>query len=599
VTTNIYNDIKVYQINLDFFEFKDLNKDFNAIINHTISYHKINFKSEFELSYSEEEFLRDNCNYRLYTFTEKEKESIWKNFFPSELVKDRDFTIKSTSFVLYIQVSEKLFCVIGGKGISVIKRFINNSFGLDFYEKVADPVNDIVFSQISRGVSGNLTSEQITYRNDQKLQDILAIGRVPKKINLQLRKELKDTLFDFIDFADAENIYLEIGSSLCIKWKINFSQLHELIIKINDVLNISGHKSLSRFERILDEKFINSNILPSLMEQLRDDMVRLSTPSTNHKMLLDNDFVHPSKLNLFYECDDYRAYLKGSQNHFFETKDRKIIYQSILKHIYTIIDPTDSFEFRKVILGVRVRGFVGEEKKTEAMFVNHLTCELSTLSQPYFQIDNIWYKVKGDFIDSINDQCSQLIKRNILNPSPLDIPWDSQKMSEGEYNMLYNARPEYLVLDKMLGQNIELCDILYETSETLYVIHVKDGFDAKIRDLTNQISISASRLWNDLKTDKAFLKLVFNSYSVSSNNSRNLKWTEFEQKFKSKVIVYVLAISSNLRDKTILNNLNEHKSNIAKFSVIQSFREQTSNYEIKVIEINKCYSQPNSTTFTT
>jgi hypothetical protein len=588
VINSLYNDIKVYQINLDFFEFKDYKADLIEIVNHIISYHKTNFKTEFDLSYSEDEFQLDECNYHLYTFNEKEKESIWKDFFPQELVKDREFLIKSTSFVLFIKIDKRVFCIIGGKGISVIKRFINNSFGLDFYEKVAEPVNDIVFSQVSRGVSGNLTSEQITYRNEQKLQDILAIGRVPKKINLQLRKDLKDTLFDFIDFEDTENIYLEIGSSFCLKWKINFSQLHELIIKLNEVLNVTGTKSLSRFERITDDEFISSNLQPALLEQLRDDMVRLSTPNTNYGMLLDNDFVHPTKLNIFYECDAYKAFFKNGQNCFFETRDRTTLYSSILTNIYaTILDPTDNFEFRKIISGVRIRGFVGETRKTEAMFVNHLTCELTTLSQPYFLIDNVWYKVKGDFINSINEQCSQLIKRNLLTPNPLDILWDIQELTEGDYNLLYIERPEYIILDKMLGENIELCDILFETEDTLYVIHVKDGFDAKIRDLTNQISISASRLWNDLKSDKTFLKSVYKSYSESTNNVRNLSWTDFLQKFTTKEIVYVLAFSSNLKDKTVSNNINSHKSNIAKFSVIQSFREQTSNYQIKVVEIKK------------
>jgi hypothetical protein len=589
MTEPIYNDIKIYQINLDFFEFKEIQNDFTAIISHIIKHHKTNFKSEFDLSFAEEEFIIDKCNYKLYTFNEKEKESFWKDFFPKQLVKDRDFTIKSTSFVLFAQVEQRVFCVIGGKGISVIKRFINDSFGIDFYEKIADPVNDIVHSQFSRGVSGNLSSEQKTYKSEQKLQDIFAIGLIPKKKYLQLRKELKDTFFDFINFDETENVYLEIGSSFCLKWKISFNQLDELIVCVNEILKIEGHKSLSRFDKIVDGEFIKYNLFPALLHKLRDDMVRLSTPNSNYGMLLDSDFVHPNpeKIRLFYECDEYKAYFKGSQIPFFETRDRTTLYTSILQYIYKIVEPDDEFEFGKMIMGVRIRGYVGDTKKTEAMFINHLTCELNFTSKPYFLIDNNWYQVKGDFISSINEQCLQLIRRNILSPNPLEIPWDNQNLTEGEYNLLYNDRNEYLILDKMLGQNIELCDILYETNNTIYLIHVKDGFDAKIRDLTNQISISSNRLWNDLRSDNSFLKIVYNNYSASSNNTRNLQWIDFLHKFKSKEIVYVLAFGSNLKNKTVLNNFESHKSNIAKFSLIQSFREQTDKYQIRVIEIPK------------
>ena len=37
------------------------------------------------------------------------------------------------------------------------------------------------------------------------------------------------------------------------------------------------------------------------------------------------------------------------------------------------------------------------------------------------------------------------ITRNILIPNPLDIPWNSPEMSEGEYNLQYNSRPEFMV----------------------------------------------------------------------------------------------------------------------------------------------------------
>ena len=578
-----YNDIKVYQINLDFFELKGFNNEFVKVTRHIINYHKENFKSDYDLIHSEENMTIADCSYLLYSFNETEKESVWKEFFPKELTKDRDFTIKSTSFCLFIHKGTRIFSVIGGKGISVIKRFINNSFGLDFYEKLAEPENDIVYSHISRGVSGNLTSEQRTFRNEQKLQDILSIGRVPKKFFLLLRQDLKDTIFDFIDFGESENIYIELGSAFCIKWKISFSQLHELIIKVDEVLNSNSTQSLSRFERITDDEFINDSLVPALLTHIRDDMVRLSSERVNYQMLLDYDFVHPSKLSIFYECDEYKAYLKGTQNPFYETRDRFTLYYSILKHIYSIVDANDDFEFRKIILGVRVRGFVGETKKTEAMFINHLTCELNFSVNPYFLIDNLWYRVKGDFIESINEQCSKIIKRNTLNLNPLDIQWDENK-TEGEYNLLYKKRSRYFVLDKMLGQNIELCDILHETEDTLYLIHVKEGFDAKIRDLTNQVSMSSNRLWNDLKSNQEFLKSVFQRF-LENNNEENISWTEFLAKFKTKEIVYVLAFRSNAIKGSVMSNIENYKSNIAKFSIIQCFREQIENYQLKIVEI--------------
>ncbi len=585
-----YNDVKVYQIDLDFHEFKEFKADHKRVIDHIIEYHKDNFKSVNDLSYSESALEIEPCTFQLYSFVEQEKESIWKDFLPKELIGQNEFTIKSTSFVLFIQIGKRLFAVIGGIGMSVIKRFLNESFGLDFYEKIADPAHDIVHMEISRGVSGNLSSEQRTFRNEQRLQDVLSIGRVPKKFYLQLRTELRDSLFDFIDFENADNIYIEIGVSFCIKWKIDFIQLHQLIIKINEVLDFSSVASLSRFERVKEADFIQRSLLPALLTYLRNDVVkRLAAPSISYSQLLDYDFIHPSKWRQFYECDSYRAYIKGSRKPFFETHDRTVLYHAVLKHVYSLVRPTDEYNFRSILLGVKVKGFVGETCKTVAMFINHLTCELSIGSTTFFFIDNKWYKLKGSFIDDINDQCLQILKKNLLIPNPLDLDWSNKSEKEGDYNLKYSVRENYWVLDKMLGQNIELCDIAVLRDKTLYLIHVKDGFDAKLRDLSNQVSISSQRLWNDLKTDRSFLREVYDKYSQSGNNISGITRDNFYQLFLENKIIFVMAFTSSKRGKTILENLNEHKSNIAKFSVIQSFRERIDNYSVQIIEIKKQY----------
>ena len=119
---------------------------------------------------------------------------------------------------------------------------------------------------------------------------------------------------------------------------------------------------------------------------------------------------------------------------------------------------------------------------------------------------------------------------------------------------------------------------------------MKDGFDAKIRDLTNQVSISAQRLWNDLKSDMSFLNEVYDTYSQGESNVSGISRENFYRLFTENTITYVMAFTTNQRDKTILGNLDEHKSNIAKFSVIQSFQERIDNYPIQIVEIKKLHT---------
>ncbi|MBK6263951.1 TIGR04141 family sporadically distributed protein [Marivirga sp. S37H4] len=580
-----HHDIKVYQINTNFYEFNNLSSS-QEIVEHIIKDHKERFETPYELEDQRSSLEIEPINYSLYVFNEVDKESIWKNFLPKEITEQHDFSIQSTSFALFILIESEIFALIGGKGISVIKKFINHSFGLDLYEKISDPENDVVHSQMSRGVTGNLTSEQKTYRNEQKLIDSLSIGRVPNKFYLLLRQDLKDSVFDFIDFDD-ESVYLEIGSSFCLKWRLSFKQTHELILKLVEIQKNGTGKPLSRFERVRDPKFCKDSLEMALYDHLRNDMVRISTTGSTTSNNLDFDFVHPQKLNLFYECDIYSAYTKGAKTPFFETRDRTKLYYEILKYLYDIVDQHDAWSFIKHLSGVRIRGFVGEEKKTEAMFINHLTCEISVNNSPYFLIDNIWYKVRGDFIDTINDQCSSMLQSNELSPNPMTKIW-SKDMDEGTYNLEYLKEENFTVLDKMLGQNIELCDLLYETDSNIYLIHVKEGFDAKIRDVTNQVSISANRLWNDVKSDFHFVDAVYKRYSESANFGCDpISRDDFRLKFK-KDIVYVIAFCHNKINKKVAENIQDFKSNIAKFSIIQSVRDmQGNNYPLKVIEVKR------------
>jgi len=585
-----FQNIKIYQINTNFYELSPLSS-MKEKVNKIIEYHR---KSLRNIENEEPNLTTTdigNITYIMYVFNEVERESNWKYFLPTEITSGHSFNIQSTSFVLFALIENNIYALIGGRGIAVIKRYINHTFGLDLYEKIADPENDIVYSLNSRGITGNLSSQQETFRNEQKLQDALTLAKIPNKLYLILRQDLKDTFFDFLDFNSNDNVYIEISNSFSIKWKISFEQTSMLINTIHDIYKTPTTTYLSRFVRIRNKNLIDKNLTNLLFEKILTDTRRFV--STNNTTNFDFDFVHPDKLIPFYECDEYKVFLKGARNPLYVTKDHSTIYHATLKYLYDTINIMDEWNFRTVVSGIRVRGFIGNKKKTEAMFINHISCEVEFGKKPYFLLDTHWFKIQGNFIEILNNQCSSMFKTNSINPNPLTVKWQTKNMDEGVYNLQYLNKNGFLVLDKMLGNYIELCDLLYETDDTIYLIHVKDGFDAKIRDLTNQISVSANRLWHDLKTDLSFVDQVFNRYHKSKNMISPITKEQFRSKFK-KDIVYVLAFCSKNPNKKVIDNINFFKSNIAKFSIIQSIREmQTNSYPLVIAEIESIIPETN------
>lgn len=579
------HDIKIYQINASFYEFDTIATQ-EGKVQYIVDSHRTSIDNLGEVGHALAEMEIDNVKYQFYIFNQIERQSSWRTFLPEAIVGEEDFNVQTASFVLFAIVGAKIFAVIGGSGLVVIVRYLNHTFGLDLYEKISNPEEDIVNSMESRGITGNLASQKENYRKDHRLIDTLSFTRIPVRLNIQLRDVLIADVFDFLNISQEDKAFAEIGKSFFIKCKMSFEQTHQMILKINDILELNNSTPLSRYERIRDENLINNSLRLDLYTKIRDDMMLRIPPGSNaNAPHFDHDFVHPSKLEKFYECDTYKLFARNEKIAFYSTSDRTTLYDEGLRYLYEKAEPNQG-DFNFIISGIRVKGYLNDEVKTHAMFTHHLTCEILYLARPVFLIDDKWYKVRGDFIQAINEQCVSMLRLHNWNTTVMRI-WQAAMPDEDDYNTQYEVVPSFIVLDKVLGQNIELCDLMYEDGTTLYLIHVKRGFNAKMRDLSNQVTISATRLWNDIKSARfEFVDAISDAYNDKVEAHQQIPTEEFRNKF-NKEIVYVMAFNSELsQNRRVTDHMQDVRSNIAKFCLVQVVREmQNSNYQLKIFEI--------------
>ncbi|MBX2980314.1 MAG: TIGR04141 family sporadically distributed protein [Flavobacteriales bacterium] len=583
---SVTRHIKVYQIDTLFYEIRDYSEH-SKVIQHIVDKHRKATNREDSCGKPVNNIKIDNTDYFIYTFNQDEVESAWTAFLPQEIINPDDFTIQTVSFVLFSSVNNTLFAIIGGSGMQVIKRYLNHTFGIDLFERIADPANDIVYSIDSRGITGNLSLTKETYRNEQRLIDSLQFGRIPVHMRLLLRDVLVADVFDFLAVEDMTKVVAEVCSSFFIKHRMTFDETHALLQRLDEILQIQQPKPLSLFVRERDVGLIENNHRLGLYSRLRDDMMLKIPPGSDPNAKgLDYDFTHPSKWDEFYECDTYRLFARNAEIPFHTSGDRHGLYRAALQYIYENIEENTPYNFKAIISGIRVYGYRNGAQCTHAMFTQHLSCELEFGSRPLFLLDDKWYRVKGDFVETLTDECKAMIRAHGIPELCVNIPWPHGNLDEEAYNAQYSAQPGFMVFDRKLSQNIELCDLLYEDEYNIYLIHVKKGFNAKIRDLSNQILISSQRLWSDLKSGSfEFLRGTLLRYN--QGRSEPVLEESFYAKFKAKKIVYVMAFSSDRRDgKSIFHNLDSIQSNIAKFSLVQSVREMNSkNYPLKVFEI--------------
>jgi hypothetical protein len=115
--------------------------------------------------------------------------------------------------------------------------------------------------------------------------------------------------------------------------------------------------------------------------------------------------------------------------------------------------------------------------------------------------------------------------------------------SESAFNKKQTARPGFYFGDEIFAKvdsgKVEPFDLLKvdEETKTLYIIHVKLGFGAKMRDACSQILVSADIISRDTNNGKKLLSRYYReawrSHAINKdvNEEKFLSWFDYELVF--------------------------------------------------------------------
>lgn len=139
-------DFKIFKIDKTFYELRD--KSYNEIIDIIKDNHLKKLRHKFKdfdikLVNPEISSLKDgDFNFRSYCFRQPKEKFYLKVFLPEELTEDQNFDIVEFSFVLFIKYKGEIYCVISGSGMNVIKKYLHPTFGVEIYQRIANPISD-------------------------------------------------------------------------------------------------------------------------------------------------------------------------------------------------------------------------------------------------------------------------------------------------------------------------------------------------------------------------------------------------------------------------------------------------------------------------
>jgi hypothetical protein len=542
-------------------------------------------------------FDNDGISYYLYKYRKNTDESDWSKFLPDELKGNQEFSETKLNLVLFIEVGSNLFAWVGGNAYWLISSYIDHYYGLMTYDKIMSLDKDEAVSTKSRGITGARMGMSEQYRDNFKIINYLQFGKIPKELQVKLNNESSITYFDFLLKKTTDKLQIAIGKSFKINKAINFNELHEIAKRLNEITALPPQDLISSYIPITDLKY-----LAELKAEL-EDKVWNSIPYTIGDSTIpdgfDFDFCNPNKIEAFYEAEKFQLMERTDEGNVRSKPldtlyDKNEIYKRGLLRAAELY-PNNKIAIISYLYRLNVQCILGTKTTATSSFMYHFNAEFQIGKDAVFLVDSRWYSLKGSFVNALAAQTERLFKNSRLDGGIINIKWPFNSrtsffLKEGEYNMKYDGQTGYIVTDTIIVDGVELCDILCFRDDIVYLIHVKHSFTARVRELTNQIIISARRLQEAISSkDRTFFNLNYDKLKEKGRSTNGFTKDEFFKKFQESKPIFVFATASHLKlDLRIEDNITKYDSNIARFSVTSCSAEvQTNYYEFRTVQIER------------
>jgi uncharacterized protein (TIGR04141 family) len=534
---------------------------------------------------------------RLFIYTTEEKSPNWLNFLNEIAEREEDLLelqTKYSAFILFVYNVNRIYAVSKGYyGRFLIEDDMDNFFGLEVLSRLVDKNVTEIRKLEERAVFGAVLGAERYFREDYNLVYEDDFGKIYKTMLANIDEEHFERLGIVKKREDITKVSISGSSSFEVSTNFDFSELVQRINKIEELLETEGIQFNQFYRLSLSElRAIGNNLDQELIKMAYDAYVAGDSV----------DFYHPDIFN----------YMKSAQVRFNVVGDFKEIPlgQSLgfieLINILVdedIIDSSSENSFIQSMTDCTGEFSLDEEGafSRDASLDQWIGGEIEYDGKRFFKLDNQWYRYREGFNEYLNSYLGGINFSLLMPPGNLE-NWDfNEHETEGAYNSHYTEIPKFLVADKALLYNLEICDLIRITDDTLYLYHVKKGLGRDLRVLANQIISGARILTNAIREDnnesleKYYDVISHKQYEdetlsyLENGAQQNLTKEEFVEIFKNRKISFVFAYSSGsgleMGEEIVATN-----SRIAKLSLLYCIRDmKTTDFEFlieRITEIN-------------
>jgi len=497
-------------------------------------------------------------------------------------------------FICFIHNDPEIFVVTGGMGsFQAIDMHVNQHFGLDVLVRIIQKSSPVIKGIGDRGVTGVLLGQSRHFREDQRLSNEDAFGRIYKEVKADLQQRI--LVRDF-RFTPASLSKIKAGCLAKTSFKINksisFAELINLTTSFTNILNRPPNFALNKVLLIDKRKKQNH----ALLEELKEHFVQMLYEQHRAGRTFDVDLLNKD-YETYFDANTYELELNADDVAVFDDPPS---LQEVINELrrYDSLFDADVTGFKHSVLLKNLSAIPEDDDALTDTVLKQLHGEMAYSGKHYFYVAEDWYEVHPTFIADLNRECESIISECWDDTLITEI-FDGRE--EGDYNRKFLNQPGWVVLDTVTPEHIELCDLLHHRPDRLCLVHVKQGFDNSLRDLTAQIKIAANRLHEDSRDNYRFVdsveRLARTRSSSGSAESRSLGTQTFPpgglsplfRGVNTRNIHFCLAVvDTNTTERPLNGSLSAFHSNIAKYFLIQLYREVIAlRYDFKIIQVRR------------
>ncbi|HPS30682.1 MAG TPA: TIGR04141 family sporadically distributed protein [bacterium] len=479
------------------------------------------------------------------------------------------------------------FAITGGSGHSSIFKHVDCSFGISILEKVFDEEKNKITSIAEKQIIGDVLASRRFYRRARQLAYEDDFGKCFKDVSVKIEKgqirEYFPSIAHYKGASISDQITVTGASNIEIATKITFPVLLELLKDISRLIVTESQPLFNTtLQPLLKKNAADFLIIQELINEVK---IKLTDYLMSPENFFDLDFSHINFESFFssdtctfkYKIPNSSEELTYVENDLWCSSHGSKTFHTgltgIMNNIRGFADgslPNKRNIAKSVVENVIIYTENDSEKTTEGTLFDYIHFEFNHDGKTYFYLDGLWYKIKEAFDTQLIEKYSSRIITN-FNAYNFIKTWPQTLISETEYNEQYNNPPSSIYLHEVFVDNVELADAIVDIDDITYILHVKKGVGATIRDLTSQAYISARIIEEQcLNTEKTQLKAWYNR-AVERNrlNQDDFSVEDFLSLFsQNRKRVYCLGIYDNNQTPDRISTGN-FTSRIAKFSLIE------------------------------